>query len=160
MRTYTVHARDDAPADGEADRRFVKEGFSWPALFVPLLWLLFHRMWLPLLGWLAAGVALSAAGTVWPASEGAVTAAALLFALWFAFEANGLRRWSLDRKGWPMVDIVNGRDRWEAELSHFRKLALGAAPPARAPGAARAAVPGAPRRGDAVVGGLFPEGGR
>ena len=27
---------------------FVKEGFSWPALFVPGLWLIYRRMWLEL----------------------------------------------------------------------------------------------------------------
>ena len=33
-----------------ADRlAFVKDGFSWPALFVPLLWLIYHRMWIELI---------------------------------------------------------------------------------------------------------------
>ena len=27
---------------------FVKDGFSWPALFVPILWILWHRLWLAL----------------------------------------------------------------------------------------------------------------
>ena len=27
---------------------FVKEGFSWPAFFVPALWLIYHRMWIEL----------------------------------------------------------------------------------------------------------------
>ena len=27
---------------------FVKEGFSWPALFIPGLWLIYRRMWLEL----------------------------------------------------------------------------------------------------------------
>ena len=48
MRYYTVHA----PA-GESEARrsaslFVKDGFSWPAFFVPLLWILWHRLWLTL----------------------------------------------------------------------------------------------------------------
>ncbi len=32
---------------------FVKEGFSWPALFVPAFWLIYHRMWIELVVFLA-----------------------------------------------------------------------------------------------------------
>ena len=57
MRTYTIHERPDPPAD-RVDRAeslvFVKDGFSWvAALFAPL-WLLVHRLWWPLLGYIVA----------------------------------------------------------------------------------------------------------
>ena len=50
MRAYTVHAPPDEPAAPERFA-FVKDGFSWPALFVPILWILWHRLWLTLV-WL------------------------------------------------------------------------------------------------------------
>ena len=49
MTVYSVYEPPiEAPDVAErADRlTFVKEGFSWPALFVPLLWLLYYRMWI------------------------------------------------------------------------------------------------------------------
>ncbi len=47
MRLYSVHAPPEEPL---APERFVfiKEGFSWPALFLPVIWMLWHRMWLTL----------------------------------------------------------------------------------------------------------------
>ncbi len=165
MKTFTVHARTDlaSPEDEAADLRFVKEGFSWLALFFPLLWLLFNRMWLVLLGWLAVGIALAAVSNFWPAAEGGVTVVALLFALWFAFEANGLRRWSLAGKGHALIDVVVGRNRGEAELAFFRRRELGLTGDRPVAGQASPGGHGpayrAGRRGDHVVGGLF-EGGR
>ena len=49
MTVYSVYEPPtEAPNLTErADRlAFVKEGFSWPALFVPLLWLIYYRMWI------------------------------------------------------------------------------------------------------------------
>ena len=44
MRLYTVHQNPD-PLSGN-DLVFVKEGFCWPAFFFPMLWPLWHRLWL------------------------------------------------------------------------------------------------------------------
>lgn len=158
MKTFTVHARPDHASPDEAEAPvLVKEGFSWLALLFPLLWLLFNRMWLVLLGWLAVGVAIAAVGTIWPATEGATTILAFVFAVWFAFEANGFRRWSLTRKGLPVVDVVAGRDRWEAERGYYLRAEMGAAAPSYAP---RPAAAGSSRATGPVVGGLFPEARR
>ena len=51
MTLYSVYEPPSEAQDLE-DRAdslvFVKEGFSWPALFVPGFWLLYRRMWLEL----------------------------------------------------------------------------------------------------------------
>ena len=62
MLTFTVHEPPNPPAD-RVDRAeglvFIKDGFSWfAALFAPL-WLLVHRLWWPLLGYVLAGGAAS-----------------------------------------------------------------------------------------------------
>ena len=53
MVTYTVHERNGGSGT-LAERAdaivFVKEGFAWAALVFPILWLLYHRMWLVLAG--------------------------------------------------------------------------------------------------------------
>jgi len=40
----------DDPADGLA---FVKDGFSWPALLLPGFWLIYQRMWIELIAFVA-----------------------------------------------------------------------------------------------------------
>ena len=47
MRFYSVHAPPGEP-DLKDRFRFIKDGFSWPALFVPVFWMLWHRLWLAL----------------------------------------------------------------------------------------------------------------
>ncbi|WP_160170914.1 DUF2628 domain-containing protein [Lutibaculum baratangense] len=159
MKTYTVHRRRDAFSSDDEEARIilVKEGFNWPALFFPLIWLLFRRMWLVTLAWLAVTVLIGVLGSwLGEAHEGSVTIVTILVSIWFAFEANALRRWSLGRKGWEIVDIVSGEDRWQAELSHFRRAETAV------PFTSAASPHGAGRRarGVPVVGGLFPEAGR
>lgn len=137
MKVFTVH---EPPAPGEGSARFdrfafVKEGFCWPALFVPFIWVLWHRMWWVLLGWLAVAVATTLLAELVSGAEAAVGVFSVLFTLWFALEANGLRRWSLEQKGWRMVGVAAGRDLVEAEQSFFRRQepARSAAAPARVP---------------------------
>ncbi len=160
MKVFTVYAPPDTGADpaGDALRMaFIKDGFCWPALVVPLLWLLWHRMWLTLLGWLgaAAAIALVTATVSW--AEPFATPAALLFAFWFALEANGLRRWTLERHGWRFAGLASGRNRFECEHGFFQRWLdrLPAARPERQ--SVVPPVPKAPRRpGDSPVIGLFP----
>ena len=96
MRLYTVLAPTGRPDDAPDPLSlvFVKEGFCWPALFFPEIWLIFRRLWL-----------------VWSSSS-IIAAVALLtlFAdrapgplpwtaarprpLFFALEGNDLRRWT------------------------------------------------------------------
>ena len=96
---------------------FVKDGFCWPALFLPLLWALYHGLWLVLFGYIAviAGIEVLA----YTIDERAGVIAMVLFALLFAFEANFLRRWTLRRKGWRIADIVVGTRRDDYERRFF-----------------------------------------
>jgi hypothetical protein len=99
---------------------FVKEGFSWPALLVPGLWLLFQRMWLELvlfvvlfvvLGWLLGQSDQGKALLGW---------ISLGIVVLFAAEANDLRRAALERRGWRQIGVAIGQGRDAAELSFFR----------------------------------------
>ena len=56
VRFYSVHAQPWHPANAVhgADRAvLVKEGFSWPAFLITLPWLIWHRMWIVLVFYLA-----------------------------------------------------------------------------------------------------------
>lgn len=99
---------------------FVKEGFSWPALLVPGLWLLFQRMWLEFVlcvvlfvvpGWLLGQSDQGKALLSW---------ISLGIVVLFAAEANDLRRAALERRGWRQIGVAIGQSREGAELSFFR----------------------------------------
>ncbi len=122
MITYTVYER----ADGESDVAlradsivFVKDGFAWLALFFPLLWMLFNRMWLVLLAFIVVMLALQAAATVAGFGEMLAGWITLGAGLLFAFHANDLRRWTLARKGYAFAGLVTGRNREECETRFF-----------------------------------------
>jgi hypothetical protein len=115
MRAYTVHA---PRIDPQPDRFvFVKDGFSWPALVIPFLWMLWHRMWLTLVGFLvflAAVVGLSHVG-----ADGEAVLIGLGGLLILGFEGNNLRRLSLRWRGFQEVGSAVGEDLEEAEIRFF-----------------------------------------
>lgn len=145
MMVFTVHEPAGASVRGlaEADRVvFVKDGFCWPALFVPILWLIYRRLWLPLVAYIVLVAALNLVGERMNATLAA--AAGLAFAVLFAFLANDLRRWQLARRGYVLRAVASGRDIEECELKFFsawlkdqpakrRRAPDGAAPPAQPP---------------------------
>lgn len=122
MQAYTVY-ETATPAADRIDRGealvFVKDGFSWGAFLFAPVWMLIHRLWWPLLGYVAAVVALQLLGlaigrdALWP------TLIALGFNLIVGFEAGSLRRWTLERAGWRMVGSATGPKLAAAERSFF-----------------------------------------
>jgi hypothetical protein len=102
----------------------IKDGFCWPALFFSLPWLLVRRLWLVLVVYLVAGLLLEAGARL--AGGPAPGVAAVLFALFFALEANGLRRWTLERRGWRQVATIEARNAVEAEQRFFSRLSASA----------------------------------
>ena len=98
---------------------FVKDGFSWPALFVPLLWLIYHRMWIELVVLLAVSLGLQWAFGTDPQGQTLAAWASLAVGVLFAFEANDLRSSALERRGYRLAGVASGRDRTEAERAFF-----------------------------------------
>jgi len=164
---YTVY---EPPGDNEADVvaradkvAFVKDGLSWLAFFVPVLWLIFQRMWLELIVFLVV-----IAGVSWafgPDDPGQEIAGwvALALMLLFAFEANDLRGWALRRRGYRFAGVASGRDRYAAERAFFtgwlpqqRRSAPPVAPPQKGAATKSAATPSRGGDGDEVIG-LFPQ---
>lgn len=167
MTIFTVHA---PPADGAADPAafvFVKDGFSWPALLIPPVWLIWHRLWLTLLIWVVAVVALSILSGF--AGSDAATAVMVLFAFWFALEANGFRRWTLERRGYVLAGVVEGRRIEDAERRFFAEGAQAdgdavtapwpPAPPTVPPPSPAVAPPAPPPPRQHGIVGLFPAPG-
>jgi len=172
MPVYTVHAPvTNAAGIAATDRfAFVRDGFHfWAALLGPV-WLVWHRLWLALIGWIAVTVAIDVGIVRLGASGTAIFLANLLIALLMGFEASSIRRWTLSRRNWRQLDIVVARNKETAERRFFDRWAAkqrvindqaavdrGAPPPTRdIPGQAFSRPPPLPRN---EIIGLFPEPG-
>jgi hypothetical protein len=174
MTIWTVFEHDRFEDEEERMERavFVRDGFSVLAFLVPPLWLLANGMILVLIAVLGAATALGiAVQTLF--GEPVAFIASLGLLVWFGLEARALRRWSLGRRGWRMVGVVEGKRFRDAERRWFtRRVAVadgiaGPAAPGPAPSVPGAgggtATAGSPRPWDASgsgVLGVFPEGTR
>lgn len=121
MPVYTVHAPDATDAGIVATDRFafVRDGFHlWAFVFGPL-WLVAHRLWLALIGWIVALAVVDLAMTALGAGGAAIFLANVLIALLMGFEAASLQRWTLSRRHWRQLDIVVADDEEAAERRFF-----------------------------------------
>jgi hypothetical protein len=144
---------------------FVRDGFSFRAFLFAPLWMIWHRMWLVLAGYVIVSAVLETALVVLGASAMDVSIVALLISLLVGLEASTLRRFGLSRRGWRNVGIISGDDledaerrffeAWVHELPSQRVTPTAPSPPPSGPGVS--APPRAPQGSDVV--GLFPEPG-
>jgi hypothetical protein len=168
MAVYTVH--EPAPkaratsAPGPERFIFVRDGFSfWALLFGPL-WMLWHRMWLVLLGYAVVVAALAFVVRL-HGSATVGTMVGVLLALLLGFEAGTVRRFTLGRRRFRHIGIVVGDDLELAERRFFDAWIRGDSAVSATPGGpALAPSPRMPRPSSDVsdvsnVLGLFPEPG-
>jgi hypothetical protein len=171
VKTYLVFepARGLRNAETAAAVIFLREKFSWPALFFAPLWLLLHRLWLGFVGWLAAVMLIAGAAYFLDLVPLAAAIALGLPTLIVAFEGTELRRRKLLRAGYREAGVAVGEDVEDAERRFFQGWPARAearrADPQTAPGAlVRSPAPmtaSAPLSDVRSVIGLFPEpGGR
>ncbi|MEX2446095.1 MAG: DUF2628 domain-containing protein, partial [Dehalococcoidia bacterium] len=109
MHVYTAHLRPQSTAL-DRDLVLVREGFSWGAALVPLLWALWHRMWI--VAAILFGLSLLLAA-LQQALLPDPTAALLVWSgvsVLLGLSGNDLRRWTLDRRGWQEAGVVSGGD--------------------------------------------------
>jgi hypothetical protein len=162
MAVYTVH---EPPWRGgttpEPERFvFVRDGFSFGALLFGPLWMLLHRMWLVLIGYVVVAAVvsillhLSGSARIGPVVW-------TLLALLIGFEAATLRRFTLGRRGFRNVGVVVGDDLELVERRFFDAWVRGSSRDEAAARAEAAATFSAARLPDpsSHVLGLFPEPG-
>jgi hypothetical protein len=161
MTVYTVHEPPPGKREKTPSReriQFVRDGFYfWAFLFGPL-WMLWRRMWLVLVIYLAALGATQFLLWALEAPSEAKWIVSFLIALLIGFEAGSLRRWSLSR--WRERGIVVAPNLEMAERRFFEiwpapRSSSQLSPPAAPPPAQSAPVRGPAADTDVI--GLFPE---
>jgi hypothetical protein len=122
MMIFTVHEPPDPPAD-RIDRAagmvFVRDGFSWTAALFTPVWMLAHRLWWPLLAYVAATGTIELVRLGVDLNPGWLALVTLAASLLIGLEAGTLRRWSLARRGWATLGSVSGRTQEDCERRFF-----------------------------------------
>jgi hypothetical protein len=121
MPVYTVHgpAATDAGLAATDKFAFVRDGFHVWAMLLGPIWLIWHRLWLALVGYLAATAAIDFVIARLHAGRGAMFFADVLIALLLGFEGASLRRWTLSQRNFRQLDIVVADDEEAAERRFF-----------------------------------------
>lgn len=125
MASYVVMEPADAasgPGASSASRAvLVRDGFHFLAFLVPVLWLLFHRLWIEALLVIAATLALSGLGSV--AGLGAASPAlTLLLSLYIGLEGSALKLAAMRRRGWRDGGIFEAENARDAEIRYVLAL--------------------------------------
>jgi hypothetical protein len=125
MRFYTIHERPAQKAGGDAEVLAIASGFRWWAAIAPLLWLLWHRLWLGVALYLLFSVALGIAFALGDIAEPAATAIGLAVSLLIGLSAADYRRWTLERRGWRLVAVLRAEANVDAEDLYIRHRRAG-----------------------------------
>ncbi len=121
MPVYTVHAPVAYSGDLAATDKFVfvRDGFHFWAAVLSVIWLVWNRLWLALIGWIVLTVAIGLGMNALGAGRGAILSVDFLIAVLMGFEAATLQRWTLSRRKWRQLDIVVADDEESAERRFF-----------------------------------------
>lgn len=106
--------------DGKPEKAaFVREGFSWGAFLLSVLWALWQRMWVVALLLFVVFAALAVASEL--EFIGSDLAALVQFAimLLFGFEARNLQIRALEKTGFRRAGIIQATSLEAAELTYF-----------------------------------------
>src|SRR5437762_6611486 len=106
MPIYTVHEPPPKllrPASNPERFAFVRDGFSFWAFLLGPLWMIRHRMWLVLVGYVVLVGGMQFLLQRFEAEGGVAAMVGLLVALLIGFEAGTLRRFTLARRRWTHV---------------------------------------------------------
>ncbi len=95
----------------------LREGFSFFAFALNFFWLIFHRMWWVLLGYVALMLALGVAVQVLKLPETTMILLQTFINLLLGFHAYDLQGWVLKRKGYRLAGVLVA----ESELSAQRR---------------------------------------
>ena len=97
----------------------VKDKFSWPAFLLPILWMLFKKLWWVLPVYLFVLFAMSLSDLYLPLWASMLTS--FFVALLIGLEAPNLVGWSLERKGYREVLTLYAENKDHCEALYIRE---------------------------------------
>ncbi|WP_312794712.1 DUF2628 domain-containing protein [Tianweitania sp.] len=119
MAVFVVLEPDVSDLPQAQDRAvLVRDGFSFWAFLLPVIWLLFHRLWIEALAALALMVAAGALATQFGGHPLLGLSLSLLTQLYFGLEARNLKVNAMRRRGWRVWGPVEALNHQEAELRY------------------------------------------
>ena len=122
MAVYTVHEPPPKRFEQTSDPErfdFVRDGFSFSAFLFDLLWMLWHRMWLVVVGYVAVSAALELIFSLLGTTAAPRLVAVFLLRVLVGMEAATLRRFTLGRRRWTNVGVIVADDLEAAERRFF-----------------------------------------
>lgn len=134
MASWSVLSKDgagDASVTAADAVVFVREKFSWLAFLLTPIALIFHRLWLVLIAYLAVGAVLEACVEMFDLPAAAASIVMLGFSFLIALELPSLRVRKLIRKGYRDAGSVVADSLEAAEQRFFEGVVLRPAPAPR-----------------------------
>ncbi|WP_378946382.1 DUF2628 domain-containing protein [Mesorhizobium sp. ANAO-SY3R2] len=98
---------------------FVRDGFYFFGFIAPILWLLWHRLWLAAIVTLAATLALAAVIEAAGLASLPATLLPLLISLYVGLEGGALRLAKLRRAGWRQWGVIEADSTADAETRYL-----------------------------------------
>lgn len=148
MTFYSVYLPPHgAKKQGDEFLRLVPDKKSPWALLIPVLWLLYHRLWMALLVYLVITAFIIMVFSINP--HPAILYLSALPGLYLLLEGQELVRAKLERKGWNFAGVVEAVNHDEAELRYYARR--------ETPRVSSASARPVPRKVSPTNHGLFPE---
>lgn len=131
---------------------YVRDGFSWLGFLLPLIWLLWNRLWIETLVFLAVTLGLGLLAERAGVAEFTIAGLSILLAIYVGFEGAVLRSWALRRRGWTEWGVVEAENWADAEARYVSETAVKTEPvfaplPMRSGTAQQCSDTGAPELG-------------
>lgn len=124
MKSYTIHEMPNPPAE-RIDRAealtFVKDGFSIFAFIAPPIWMIANRLWIVLFGYLVVYALFELCVSLFSLPPTLRAPMILGLNLIIGFEADSLRRWTLERRDWMLVGTVTGENEAVCQRRFFEQ---------------------------------------
>lgn len=118
MASYVVMEPPPGGRGHERQAVLVRDGFHFFAFLVPVLWLLFHRLWIEALFVFALTLALSGLGSLAGLGD-AAPILSLLVSICIGLEGPALKLAALRRRGWRDAGVVEADNVGDAEIRYL-----------------------------------------
>ena len=115
---FNVYEKPEAPEPTER-MEMLRDGFSFFAFALSFFWLIFNRMWLVLLGYVAVLVLVALAAQLGQLSEHAVLLLQGGINLLLGFHAYDLQGWVLKRRGYRLAGVLVAESELAAQRRYY-----------------------------------------